>query len=239
MDRRLLVLAALLAAAPAGAANLLPNPAWRVATPNRIARGWTLVAGQGCKSARAAAPGSAVRPLPRREPRGGSRSSRGGCHATQGGATRPRPGAHPGPLPAGLYLQFHDESGRRIAEQHVRAEGPCPKWTRLQVSFPRPRMRRRFPCSSTLTSVTWAASTATTWRWWRARRRAPGEADGGGKRRKGREEDAGDDRRPATALRRPLPDRRAGRRGAAPALATAPRWRSRSTGLGKGRSASM
>ena len=34
----------------------------------------------------------------------------------------------------GLYIQFHDDTGRRIFERHVQPEGPCPDWTQLTVS---------------------------------------------------------------------------------------------------------
>ena len=34
----------------------------------------------------------------------------------------------------GLYLQFHDDTGRRTFERHVQPSGPCPEWTQLTVT---------------------------------------------------------------------------------------------------------
>ncbi len=141
MDRRLLVLAALLAAAPAGAANLLPNPGLEGRNPQTgLPEGWTLVAGQGVQicTERPRQGRQCVRFHDESPEEGISLESRRlpcdpGWRYTASAWVRTPDRCQPG-----LYLQFHDESGRRIAEQHVRAEGPCPKWTRLQVSFPTP-----------------------------------------------------------------------------------------------------
>ncbi len=138
---------ALLAAATApraaedAPANLLANPGFEnLEEKAAFAAGWRVVAGSGVT-------------VGQDRPHGGARTLRFRDESAKEGISCEskhlpcEAGAEysasvwvrfTAPCRPGLYLQFHDDLGRRIAERHVQPAGPCPEWTRLTVAMPPP-----------------------------------------------------------------------------------------------------